>query len=69
MAPHAPQQSESGIELSRMMVVSSDTPPGERQPQSRKHLAYRDAANAATENITLYAQLKIFCKTRSRNNR
>ena len=68
MAPQPPLQGESGTESSRMMGASSNTPPTETQLQRRHHSVHRDAGNAATENMTLDAQLKIVCKTGSNKN-
>ena len=69
MAPQTPQQGEGGTESSRMTGTSSNTPPAETQLQRRHHLVHRDAANAATENMTLDAQLKIVHKTRGSKNK
>jgi len=68
MTPQTPQQGESGTESSRRMGISSNMPPAEPQLECRHHLAHRDAANAATENVTPDAQFKIVRKTgRSKN--
>jgi len=69
MAPQTPQQGARGTESSRTTRASSNTPPAETQLQRRHRLAHRDAANAATENMTLYAQFKIVRKTRSSKNK
>jgi len=69
MAPRASRQGESGMELIRTTAGSSDTPLGETQLQCRHHLVPGDAANAATENLTLDAMLKIDLKTGSSQNR
>jgi len=69
MAPQATQPGESGTESSRTTAVSSGTPPGETQLHHRQHLVRRDAAKAATENMTLDARLKIVRKTGSSKNR
>jgi len=51
------------------MGASPNTPPAETQLQRRHHLAHRDAANAATKNITLDSQFKIVRKTGSSKNK
>jgi len=51
-----------------MMGASFNTPPTETQLQCRHHLAQRDPANAATENMTLDAQLIIVQKSGSSKN-
>ena len=63
MAQQAPQQGESWTESSRTIAFSSDTPPGETKLQRSKQVVHRDARNAATEDMTLDAQLKIVPKT------
>jgi len=50
------------------MGASSNTLPAETQLQRRHHLAHRDAANAATGNMALDAQLKIVRRTESSTN-
>jgi len=50
------------------MAILSNTPPAETQLQRRHHLSHRDAANAATEDMTQDGQSKIVHKTgRSKN--
>jgi len=68
MAPQTRQQGESGTESSRTMGTASNMPPAETQLQHRHHLAHRDAANAATQNMTLDARLKIGDETGSSMN-
>jgi len=51
------------------MGTSSNTPPIETQLQRRPNLAHRDAANTATENMTLDAQVKIVLNTGSSKNK
>ena len=51
------------------MAVSSDMPPAETHPQRRHHLFHSDAANAATENMTLDTLLKLLRETGSSKNR
>ena len=53
MAPQTPPQGEGGTESSRTMGASSNTPPAETQLQWSHHLVHHDAANAATENMSL----------------
>jgi len=65
MAPQTPQQGESGTESSRTTGTSSNMPPAETQLQCTHHLAHRDAANAATKNMTLNTQLRIVYDTGS----
>ena len=69
MAPQTPQPGEHGTESSRTAGTSSNTPPFETQLQPRHNVAHHDAANKATENMTLDAQLKIFRKTGSTKNK
>jgi len=69
MARQGPRQGESGTESSRTTAVPSYTPPGETQLQRRHHLVHHDAANGATENMTLDAKLKIVRKTGSSKNK
>ena len=69
MAQQTPQQVEHGSESSRTTGTSAITPPAETQLQLRHHLAHHDAANAATENMTLDTHLKIVRKSRSSKNR
>jgi len=69
MAPPSPQQGESGTESSRTTGASSNMPPAETQLQPRHHLAHRDAANAATENMNLDAQLNIVHTSGSSRNK
>ena len=52
MAPLTPQRSKSGTESSRMMGVSSITPPSLTHLQIKHNLVHRYSANAATENMT-----------------
>jgi len=69
MAPQTPQHSELGTESSRTTSASSNTPPAETQLQCRHDLAHRNASNAATENMTLDAQLNIVRQTGSGKNK
>ena len=64
MAPLTPQQGEGGTELSTTTGASSNTPPAETQLKRRHHSLHHDGANAATDNITLDAQLIILRRTR-----
>jgi len=59
MPPQRPQQDDGGTESSKTTGASSNTPPAETPLHHRHHLAHRDAANAATGNMTLDSQLKI----------
>jgi len=63
MAAQTPQQGEGGTKSSRMTGASCYTPPAGTQLQRSQHSVHRDAANAATEDMTLDAQLRIVCKT------
>jgi len=69
MAPQTHQQGEGGTESSRTMGISSNTPPAETQLQCRHHFVHCDAANAATRNMTLDAQLKSVHKNGSSKNK
>ena len=69
MAAQTPQQVEHGTESSRRMGASANTPPAETQPQRRHQLAHRNAATAATEQMTLDAQSRIVRKTGSGKNK
>ena len=69
MAQQTPLQGECGTESSRMMGASSNTPPAGTQLQCIHHSVHRDAANAATKNVTLDAQLKIVRETGSSKNK
>jgi len=51
------------------MGASANTPPAETQPQRRHQLAHRNAATAATEQMTLDAQSRIVRKTGSGKNK
>jgi len=51
------------------MGASSNRPPGKTQLQRRNHLVHRNAANAATKNMTLGAQLKTVYKTGTSKNK
>ena len=68
MAPQAPRLGKSGTESSRTTGASSNTPPAETPLQWRHHSVQCNAANAATENITVDAQLKIVSNTGCSNN-
>jgi len=68
MAPQTPQQGESGTESTRTTGTSSNMPPTETQLQHQHHLAHRDAANAATKNMTRETQLKTVRTTGSCKN-
>jgi len=68
MAPQTSQQGGSRSESSRTTGASSNTPPAETQLQCRHDFVHHDAANAATENMTVDAQLKMVCRTRSSRN-
>jgi len=69
MAPQTPQQVEPGTESSRTTGASANTPPAETQLLCRHQFAHCDAANAATKNMTLDAQLKIVHITGSSKNK
>jgi len=69
MAPQTPHHAESGTESSSTMRAYLNMPPAETQLKHRHHLAHRDAANAATENMTLDAQLGIEHKSGSSKNK
>jgi len=63
------QPGGSWSELSTTGRASSNTPPVENQLQCRHHSFHRDAAKAATYNLTLQIQLKVVHKTGHRTNR
>jgi len=69
MAQQTPLQGECGTESSRMMGASSNTPPAGTQLQRIHHSVHCDAANAATNNVTLDAQFKIVRETGSSKNK
>jgi len=69
MSPETPQLCESGTESSRTTGASSNTPPAETQLPRRDHLVHLNAANAATENMTLDPQLKIVGQPGSSKNK
>jgi len=68
MVTHTLQQVESGSESSRSMGASSNASLAGTQQQPRHQLVHHDAANAATEHMTLDANLEIVRKTRSSKN-
>jgi len=51
------------------MGASASTPPAETQLQRRHHLAHRNAANAATKDMTADVLLKIVCKIEHSKNK
>jgi len=65
MAPQTPQRGESELESSSTMGAESITPLVATQIQDWHHLVHRNAANAATENLTLDALLKTVFTTGS----
>jgi len=69
VAPLTPAQGASGSESSRMTGASSIAPPTVTQPECRHQLVHCDAANAATENMTQSAHLKMVPKTGSSKNK
>jgi hypothetical protein len=68
MAPQTAQESTSGSELSRMMGASSSMSQTAPQHQRRFHLVHRDAAIAATEDMTLDTPLETDFSMRSSKN-
>ena len=69
MVPQTAQQGASGLESSRTMGTSSNMPTADTQLQHIHHLVHSDAANAATENMTLDAHLKVVRKSRNSKDR
>jgi len=69
MAPPTHQLCAIESKSSRMMGTSSNAPLGETQQHRRHQLVHRDAAIAATNNMTQDAHWKNLCKTRRSNNR
>jgi len=68
MATGTPQHGEGGSETSRSMGTSSNATLVGTEQQCRHQLVHLNAANAASENITLDAHLKIIRKTRNSKN-
>jgi len=65
MALLMPQQGASGLESSRMMNASLNTPPTGTHIQCRHQLVNHDAANAATDNMTQDTHSTMLHKARS----
>jgi hypothetical protein len=69
MDTQPPQQGPSGSKSSRIPGASSNTPVIGTQQECRQQLVHRDAANAATKDMTQDAPLTIVCQTGSSPNK
>jgi len=69
MHTQPPSRGESGSNTGRLAGATSNTQIVGTQQERRHQLVHRDAANAATKNMTQDAHLNIVCKTGSRKNK
>jgi len=69
MATQTPQPGENGIEAGGSTGITPKTSLSGTQQECRHQLVHRNAANAATKNMTEDTHLKIVRKTGSSKNK